>query len=103
MKISITVNRSPEKEEAARLGREATALKSSGNLGGAIRCLQEVKRLMGSNPRGYTAQQWLRLPLYLQEAGRFDEAMEEFQELLASPLLLAIFGQQGTDLSQETS
>ncbi len=69
----------------ARLGREATDLKSSGDMDGAIQCLQEVKRLMIANPNGCTVQQWLRLPLYLQQAGRFDEAMGEFQELLISP------------------
>ncbi len=87
MKISIEVNRSHEREKAARLGREATALKSSGDMDVAIQCLREVKRLMVANPSGCTVQQWLRLPLYLQLAGRFDEAMGEFQELLASPPL----------------
>ncbi len=59
-----------------RLDRQATALKKAGDWDGAIAALRERKALMG--------WQWQddKLAMYLQHAGRFDEAMAEIQWLL---------------------
>lgn len=36
---------------------------------------------MKVSPVAYSVQAWLRLPLYLQKAGRFNEAMIEFAKI----------------------
>lgn len=58
-------------EEAAALNREATQWKKSGDWDKAIAALQKISGGAG-----------LRLPSFLQQAGRFEEAMEEFNRLL---------------------
>jgi hypothetical protein len=50
--------------------------------------------MMRTSNTSYTIEQWLRLPLFLQQAGRFDEAMLEFGELIAEmkPRIAREFG-----------
>lgn len=62
------------------LHREATRHKKT-DLEQAILCLKKAKRLMKEDD-GRLIDQWLRLPLFLQKAGRFDEAMLEFERIL---------------------
>lgn len=71
--------------DIATLHRNATALKSEGDLDGAINLLLQAKTLANQNPISCPIDSWLRLPLFLQQAGRFDEAMAEFNELLENP------------------
>lgn len=37
---------------------------------------------MREYPGHYVIDRWIRLPVFLQQAGRFDEAMQEFEKLL---------------------
>lgn len=49
----------------------------------AIAALYEAKSLMLESNINHPAETWCRLPLYLQHAGRYEEAMLEFDYLLA--------------------
>ena len=62
--------------EEYQLDRKATALKRAGDWDGAIAALRRRKEIMGL--------EWVddKLAKYLQQAGRFDEAMAEIQWLL---------------------
>lgn len=62
-------------EETAELNREATRLKNAGDWDGAIVALKKARERTDSDD--------LRLPLFLQQAGRFDEAMTEFNRILS--------------------
>jgi hypothetical protein len=76
--ISTTIETRRD-EETAALMREATAAKNVRDWPRAIDCLQRAKMRMGS---GHTIDAWLRLPVFLQQAGRFSEAMAEFAWLV---------------------
>jgi tetratricopeptide (TPR) repeat protein len=81
--ISLFINKSKEDEEIAALHREATRLKDAGDWDKAIAALQKAQNMMRRSNVANTTESWLRLPLFLQQGGRFDEAMEEFNRLLA--------------------
>lgn len=86
MKITFEVTEIPPvfsetDQKIADLHREATRYKGS-DWDKAIGLLQEAAELMRKNNTNHLMQQWLRLPLLLQQAGRFDEAMQEFERLL---------------------
>lgn len=72
----------PRDDETAKLLRDATAFKESGDWDSAIRALAEAKERMLSSVIGYPAETWCKYPLYLQQAGRFEESMAEFDFLL---------------------
>lgn len=81
--ITITSNFVINKdEETAALHREATRLRDAGDLDSAIVALQKVQERMRKSSFSNTAERWVRLPLFLQQAGRFNEAELEFQRLL---------------------
>lgn len=65
------------------LGRQATEAKKSGDMKQAIELLLEQRRVAESAGFKPEAETLLRLPLYLQAAGRFAEAVEEFGRLLS--------------------
>jgi tetratricopeptide (TPR) repeat protein len=62
-------------EETSELKREATRLKNVGDWDGAIAALIKAKDRTDSDD--------LRLPIFLQQAGKFDEAMIEFNRILS--------------------
>lgn len=64
------------------LGREATRLKSEGDIHQAVSCLEEIWVAVWDSSIGYDAKLLVRLPMYLQHAGRFSEAEQRFQTLL---------------------
>lgn len=66
------------------LHREATSYKKT-DIDKAIHCLKKAKLLM-KKTEGILLAQRLRLPLFLQQAGRFDEAILEFEQLLKSAI-----------------
>lgn len=76
---SIIINRD---EETAELHREATRLKDAGDWDGAVAALQKAQERMRKSNFSHTTESWVRLPLFLQQAGRFEEAMTEFNRLL---------------------
>lgn len=68
--------------EADAALRGATELRSEGLLNDAIEQLIHFERLAAAGKVDYTVASFLRLPMYLQEAGRRDEAWEKFYKLL---------------------
>ena len=64
------------------LGTLATQLKRAGDLNGAIDALKKQRGLMSQSFVRITTEAWCRLPLFLQQAGRYEEAIAEFQSLL---------------------
>lgn len=69
-------------DKLAELLKQATSFKDKKDWNSAIRTLAEAKKLMLISPVSYPAETWCKYPLYLQQAGRFEEAMTEFQFLL---------------------
>lgn len=80
--MTITVTIDPREEDIASLHRAATAMKDSGDVDKAIYALQKAQKLMRESSFSHTTESWLRLPLFLQQGGKFDEAMVEFDRLL---------------------
>ncbi|MFZ5466611.1 MAG: hypothetical protein ACOZAI_05050 [Pseudomonadota bacterium] len=66
------------------LNKEATTLNKEGHVEAAIERLIECKALMQHSTTSYSTKAWLRLPLFMQKAGRFDEAMVEFTWLIGT-------------------
>ncbi|WP_157773669.1 hypothetical protein [Variovorax atrisoli] len=62
--------------------RAATAFATAHCWTEAIEALRNAKELMLSSRTIYPAATWCKLPLYLQKAGRFQEAMAEFSFLI---------------------
>lgn len=84
MNLTISViGQSKIDSEEYQLERQATALKQAGDWAGAIDCLKKAQAIRGP------LESDTRLAKYLQQAGRFDEAMEEIQSLLAGSLTWA--------------
>jgi tetratricopeptide (TPR) repeat protein len=79
--FSFFTNKSDTEEQVAALHRQATQLKGK-DIGAEIECLRQARNLMRKSGAFWDAGSSVRLPLYLQQAGRFDEAMSEFQALL---------------------
>lgn len=70
--------------KADNLLKEATAAKQNGDINKAIELLKEAYKEIKKSGVIYSVNTYLRLPLYLQEAGRKDEAWKEFNELILS-------------------
>jgi tetratricopeptide (TPR) repeat protein len=79
---TMVINKNPIDERIAALHREATQHKES-NWAAAIACLQDASDLMRRHNSHYVLDRWTRLPVFLQQAGRYEEAMQEFQRLLS--------------------
>lgn len=77
--FTVTVQVNPPDEEFTRLSREATEAKKANDWDRAIDCLRQIKERVLANGDFPSCT---RLPLFLQQAGRFDEAMEEFNLLI---------------------
>jgi len=69
-------------DDASASLRLATELKNSGKLNEAVTELGKFQRLVASGKVAYPVACFLRLPMYLQVAGRRDEAWAEFYRLL---------------------
>lgn len=86
----VTRPDTPSEKEASELLKAATAKHNSGDTTAAIDTLRRAYALMASSPIIYPIETYLRLPLYLQKAGRYAEAMIEFENLLkSSPVKIA--------------
>lgn len=79
--ITIEKAKNPLRERIAALHREATAHKGS-DWNASIAALQEAAHLM-RNSDYYEIDRMLRLPKFLEQAGRFNEAMKELDLLLS--------------------
>jgi len=70
------------KKDPDALLKEATAKRKAGDLENAIKLLRDAYKEIGNGSTIYPVNIFLRLPLYLQEAKRNDEAWREFNLLL---------------------
>lgn len=82
--ITITMHVEDDyvESEVSRLLRQATAKKDAGDLEGAIATLKQAYGEMAKEEMDYGIDPLLRLPMYLQAAGRNDEAWGEFNRLI---------------------
>ena len=83
LKASIEVNSTPEKEYAQVLLRKATMFKKEGMFDDAVATLKQAYDEIAKTNTDFTIETFLRLPAYLQSAGRAKEAWAEFEKLLA--------------------
>ena len=85
-----------DESEAARLNKQATALKKAGDMPGAIAALRRGKALEGALYRE------TRLAKFLQQAGQLDAALVEIQWLLdrSQAQAQASFGHQSATVIQ---
>jgi tetratricopeptide (TPR) repeat protein len=79
--VEITVTRTELDLKISALCREATTYKDV-DWDKAVACLQEAKALMKKSKVVRGIETWTRLPVFLQQAGRFNEAIKEFKWLL---------------------
>lgn len=64
--------------------KKATALKKENKIEAAIEALREAYKAIEKSNLDYSEDVYLRLPMYLQAAGRNDEAWAEFNKLIVS-------------------
>jgi hypothetical protein len=81
LKASIVVSQSKIDERISNLHKTATAAKEI-DWPKAIASLREASELMRKSDGLYPNERWTRYPVFLQQASRFDEAMEEFSKLI---------------------
>jgi hypothetical protein len=72
----------PQNPSASEALRLATSLKDAGEINEAIQELLNFRKLVECRSVIYPVETFLRLPMYLQEAGRRDEAWDQFYKLL---------------------
>lgn len=68
--------------EPDELLKQATAKKKAGDLESAIKLLRDAYKEISKSSMGYTVDTFLRLPAYLQERGKSDEAWRELNNML---------------------
>jgi hypothetical protein len=78
--LSVKYNKCDELE--GKLLKEATEKKDSGNIDEAIDLLHKAYKEISKSNIIYPVDTFLRLPLYLQQANKPDEAWKEFDNLL---------------------
>lgn len=78
---NIVIRKNPIDERIAALHREATQHKED-DWSKAVACLQEASDLMRRHGGNYGIERWIRLPVFLQQAGRFPESLKEFDRLV---------------------
>ena len=91
---SVTVKLPHLDSESYQLLKDATALKKAGDLEAAISKLREAYAAIERDGEQHNVDPFLRLPAYLQAAGRSDEAWREYNNLIVHG-----FPNQGNDWS----
>jgi tetratricopeptide (TPR) repeat protein len=81
IKVTASIERGTG-DTVQRLLKEATQKKRDGNLYGAIEVLKAAYKELDKHTSFFPIAVYLRLPLYLQEAGKSDEAWGEFNRLV---------------------
>lgn len=71
-----------EAEQAHQFLRDATMHHDNKDFDAAIECLRSAYSLLKPSFSNYPMSVWVRLPLYLQKAGQFNEAMHGFGLLI---------------------
>lgn len=80
----VMYERTPAEAHIRKLNLAATDLKQS-DIGTAIEYLRRVRSIADAiDNKSVTTECYLRLPLFLQKAGRMDESLAEFEILLAN-------------------
>lgn len=79
--LGVEPSTNPPSLDSSALLRNATAEKSSGNIEGAIGLLQTFWQAEPFASSGHGIEAYLRLPMYLQQAGRSDEAWKTLNVL----------------------
>lgn len=80
----VVPERTPAKEHIRLLNLAATQLRKT-DIGTAIQYLRRARALAEAIDDWSNTTEWyLRLPLFLQQAGRIDEAIKEFDVLLSN-------------------
>lgn len=74
--------KSASEDKADELLKEATQKKNNDDWDGAINCLREAYKQIAQSKISYPIETYLRLPLYLQQAGHYTESAAEFERLL---------------------
>lgn len=77
-------DRAADDRRAAKLIKEAASLQAKKDFDGAVALLREAYDLMERAATISPIDNYLKLPQYLDKAGRFGEAATEFEALLAS-------------------
>lgn len=62
--------------------KQATAFYNAGNIDEAIKALKKAYSEIEKNEDSYSIEMFIRLPMYLQKAGRVQEAWDELNRLL---------------------
>ena len=83
MTAQITYHVSPEEKHVRELMRAATAL-SETDPNAAVETFREAAALVPQTETDYGVAPFLRVPRYLQQAGRQEEAWQEFHNLLTA-------------------
>lgn len=78
-KAGVVFSQNPKAEAALK---RATALKKKGRMDEAIAALRDFRRHAERGEASFGIESYVRLPLYLQAAGRREEAWEEFYRLV---------------------
>lgn len=73
--------------DSGTLLREATANKAAGNINGAIELLRQFWLAEPFGSSGYGVEAYLKLPMYLQHAGRRDDAWRALSLLMTDYVL----------------
>lgn len=80
--INIVLGKKTEPSDSDLLLKQATTFKRAGDIDSAIGALRQAYAIIAKGQIVYGVDPFLRLPLYLQEAGRNDEAWMEFNKLI---------------------
>ncbi|MBZ0330857.1 hypothetical protein KZO25_11080 [Halomonas sp. ANAO-440] len=81
----VTVRTPTEQEQQINsLHKQATAAAGDKDFASAVTHLEEAQQLMATASVDYEVERYLRLPNYLQQAGRMADAEAIFEELLAT-------------------
>lgn len=100
LKFSLVFGKKSDAEQKiSALGKQATQYSSENNLNAAILCLEQMWEL-AYEYKLYWAQSLVRLPKFLQQAGRFNDAEKRFEELIALAPIAAQESGKDHDLSE---
>lgn len=91
--FSVVFGKKTDSEQKiSALGKQATQYSGDNNLDAAILCLEQMWELIYES-KSYYAQSLVRLPKFLQQAGRFHDAKRRFEELITlAPIAAQKYG-----------
>lgn len=91
--------RNENDKKISELNKQATQLQYS-DYNKAIECLEIVWKLIPNAMMNYGAKGYIRLPIFLQQVGRFEDAKQRFNELTHMAEHYAIQISQNHDLKE---